>query len=282
MADKRMFAKTIISSDAFLDMSAEARALYYHLSMFADDDGFVNSPRSLMRSASATENDLNILINNKFIIYFKEEGIAVIKHWNISNTIRNDVYKETKYKALKDKLILDDNGSYTLKSCNETVTEPLQDRNEDVTDPLQNRSLDQISIDQDRSDQDKEEPENDSPKSTKKIGLLEREPKNDLERVNKTWLENYITIFGNQPINPRWDLSSPLVSKALKQAGIEKVLGALEAARNDKFCLDSGYILKVIMSGNVLSRLINVRTGGTGPPSSQISVDKKSLKGLEE
>jgi hypothetical protein len=275
MADKRMFAKTIISSDAFLDMPATARAFYYHLSMFADDDGFVNSPRSLMRSASATEDDLNILINNKFIIYFKEEGIAVVKHWNISNNIRNDVYKETKYKDLRDKLILDDNGSYTLKSCNEPVTDTLQTRNEPVTEPLQNRSLDQISIDQDKSDQEREEPK------SKKIGLLDREPKNDLERVNKTWLESYIAIFGNEPISPRWDLSSPLVSRALKQVGLEKVLNALDAAKTDKFCLESGYILKIIMSGNVLSRLINAKQFGTGPPYTPVPSDKKSLGGLE-
>jgi hypothetical protein len=114
-----------------------------------------------------------------------------------------------------------------------------------------------------------------------KIGLLDREPKNDLERVNKKWLENYIAIFGGPPINPRWDLSSPLVSKALKQAGLDKVLQSLETARHDKFCLESGYILKIIMSGNVLSRLINARPAGTGPPKSQLPPDRKSLGGLE-
>jgi hypothetical protein len=112
----------------------------------------------------------------------------------------------------------------------------------------------------------------------KNIALLDREPKNDLERVNKKWLENYIAIFGNQPINPSWNISTPLISKALKQVGLEKVLQALETARKDKFCLESGYILKIIMSGNVLSRLINTKPAGTGPPSSL--KDKKSLKGL--
>jgi hypothetical protein len=110
---------------------------------------------------------------------------------------------------------------------------------------------------------------------------LDREPKNDLERVNKKWLENYLAVFGNEPINPRWDLSSPLVKKALKQAGLEKVLGALETACQDKFCLESGYILKIIMSGNVLSRLINARPIGTGPPNASFPSNKKSLGGLE-
>jgi hypothetical protein len=117
------------------------------------------------------------------------------------------------------------------------------------------------------------------PEKSKEIGLLDREPKNDIEWVNKKWLENYATIFGNQPINPRWDLSSPLIKRAIKQAGMDKVLQALETARHDKFCLESGYILKIIMSGNVLSRLINAKPAGTGPPPGL--KEKKSLGGLE-
>jgi hypothetical protein len=107
---------------------------------------------------------------------------------------------------------------------------------------------------------------------------LDREPKNDLESVNKKWLENYIAIFGNEPINPRWDVSSSLVSKVLKQAGLEKTLNALDTAMDDKFCLDAGYLLKVIMSGNVISRLINAKQG-QGPPQSL--KDKKSLGGID-
>ena len=91
----------------------------------------------------------------------------------------------------------------------------------------------------------------------KRIALLDREPKNDMERINKKWLENYIAIHKNQPINPAWNITTPLVSKAIKQAGIEKVLQALDTAMQDEFCLKAGYMLKVIMSGNVISRLIN-------------------------
>jgi len=112
----------------------------------------------------------------------------------------------------------------------------------------------------------------------KPIALLSREPKNDLERVNKKWLENYISIHGSQPINPNWNITSPLVSKAIKQAGIEKILQALDNAMNDKFCLDSGYMLKIIMSGNVISRLVN-KTHGVGPPKGL--AEKESLEGLK-
>jgi hypothetical protein len=115
----------------------------------------------------------------------------------------------------------------------------------------------------------------------KRFGILDREPKNDLERVNKKWLENYIAIFGSPPIKPSWKISSHLISRALKQVGPEKVLNALDAAKTDKFCLETGYILKTIMSGNVLSRLINARPAGTGPPNAPLSQHKKSLGGLE-
>ena len=100
---------------------------------------------------------------------------------------------------------------------------------------------------------------NDPPKKPlkKSFDLLDREPKNDIERVNKKWLVNYRDIHNSLPINPAWHVSAPLIRKAIDQAGEEKVLKALDSAMQDEFCLKSGYILKVIMSANVISRLIN-------------------------
>ena len=129
MAERRMFAKTIIDSDAFLDMPVTARLLYYDLSMRADDDGFVNSPKKIMRMIGASQDDLSILAMRKFIIPF-ENGIVVIKHWKIHNYIRKDMYHETKYKEEKEQLSLDENNAYTL-----TKTIPLQPCNELVTSP---------------------------------------------------------------------------------------------------------------------------------------------------
>lgn len=113
MAERRMFAKTIIDSDAFLDMSISARLLYYDLAMRADDDGFVNSPKKIMRIVGASLDDLRALIERKFIIPF-DNGVVVIKHWRIHNYIRKDTYSETKYKEQKEALELDENGSYRL------------------------------------------------------------------------------------------------------------------------------------------------------------------------
>lgn len=111
MAEKRMFAKTIIDSDAFLDMSLSTQALYFHLSMRADDDGFVNNPRKIQRMIGAGDDELKMLIAKKFIIPF-ESGVCVIKHWRIHNYIQNDRYKETVYKEEKAHLILKENKAY--------------------------------------------------------------------------------------------------------------------------------------------------------------------------
>lgn len=112
MAERRMFAKTIVTSDAFLDMPASTRCLYFLLGMVADDDGFVNNPKSIMRQAGATTDDMNLLIAKRFILTF-QSGVVVIKHWCIHNTIQKDRYKETKYLEEKSTLMLDGNKAYT-------------------------------------------------------------------------------------------------------------------------------------------------------------------------
>ena len=112
MAERRMFAKTIVLSDAFLDMPMSARCLYFTLSMMADDDGFINNPRSIMRVCGASDDDAKILIAKKFIITF-QSGVIVIKHWRINNYLRSDRYSETKYLDEKSELKIQPNGSYT-------------------------------------------------------------------------------------------------------------------------------------------------------------------------
>lgn len=112
MAERRMFAKTIVTSDAFLDMPLSARCLYFTLGMFADDDGFVNNPKSIMRQVGACTDDLNLLLLKRFILAF-DSGVIVIKHWRIHNYIQKDRYKETKYIDEKATLMLDEKGAYT-------------------------------------------------------------------------------------------------------------------------------------------------------------------------
>jgi len=107
-----MFAKTIVLSDAFLDMPLGARCLYMTMGMVADDDGFVNSPKAIIRQTGATEDDLKILIAKRFVIPF-ESGVIVIKHWRINNYLQKDRVQPTKYQEELGQLLVEKNGAYT-------------------------------------------------------------------------------------------------------------------------------------------------------------------------
>ena len=115
MAERRMFAKTIIDSDSFIEMPPTSQCLYFHLAMRADDDGFINNPKKILRMIGAKEDDLKLLIIKKFIIPF-DSGIVVIKHWKIHNYIRNDRYKPTIYTKEKELLEVKENNGYDIKN----------------------------------------------------------------------------------------------------------------------------------------------------------------------
>ena len=112
MAERRMFAKTIIDSDAFLDMPMSTQCLYFHLAMRADDEGFLNNPKKIQRMVGASEDDLKILLSKRFILAF-ESGVIVIKHWKIHNYIRGDRIVKTAYKEERALLDVKENGAYT-------------------------------------------------------------------------------------------------------------------------------------------------------------------------
>lgn len=154
MAEKRMFAKTIIDSDLFLDMPLSTQALYFHLSMRADDDGFVNNPKKIMRMIGASEDDIKILISKQFVLSF-ESGVIVIRHWKLHNCIQKDRYKPTL--CVDEKLLIGENTSkeYLYTGCiqdgNKTETECIQSV---YTDKIR---LDKIRIDKNRLDKGSEE-----------------------------------------------------------------------------------------------------------------------------
>ena len=126
MAERRMFAKTIIDSDAFLDMPLSAQALYFHLSMRADDDGFINNPKKIQRMIGASDDDCKLLLMKRFLIAF-ESGVVVIKHWKIHNYIQKDRYKPTIYQEEKQQLAEKDNKAYTESEQNVYIMD-TQDR----------------------------------------------------------------------------------------------------------------------------------------------------------
>ena len=146
MAEKRMFSKSIVLSDQFLDMPASARDLYYAMSMSADDDGFVNSPKSIMRQCSAGETDYNLLLKNEYIIGF-ETGVAVIKHWKINNYLRVDRYKPTIYQDDFIKLTEESNGEYRLLTEEELKKKEIDELKElDADFPFGIPSIDKSRV----------------------------------------------------------------------------------------------------------------------------------------
>ena len=142
MANKRMFCLDIVNSDAFLDMPLSAQALYFHLGMRADDDGFIGNPKSIQRLAGASQDDLMLLITKRFLIAF-DNGVVVIKHWRMNNYIQKDRKKDTVYIELLNNLEVKENGSYTEKEKMDTVC--IQD----VSEMDSQNSIDKISIDKD-------------------------------------------------------------------------------------------------------------------------------------
>ena len=144
MAEKRMFTKKITDSDAFLNMPLSAQALYFHLNMAADDEGFVNNPQKIQRVIGAATDDLKLLIAKNFIITF-ESGIIVIKHWRMHNYIAKDRFHETDYTEERSMLEVKKNGAYTA-SVYKPYTECIQ------VDDRDKNSIDKKSIDKDSED----------------------------------------------------------------------------------------------------------------------------------
>ena len=112
MAERRMFTKKVTDDDNFMALSASAQALYLHLSMSADDDGFCNQVSISMFKAHASVQDLQALLEKRYIYQF-ENGVIVIKHWRMANALRKDRYTPTAFQEELAQLQLKDNGSYT-------------------------------------------------------------------------------------------------------------------------------------------------------------------------
>lgn len=142
MAQKRMFNNSVVGSDGFLEMPDSSQNLYFHLSMQADDDGFVDNWKSIMRMTGKKEDDLKVLIAKSFVIPF-DTGILVIRHWRLNNYIQKDRYKETIHKDEKSMLSLDENNVYSM------YTECIH-------------SIDKNSIDKISKDKKKEQVESES------------------------------------------------------------------------------------------------------------------------
>jgi hypothetical protein len=151
MAERRMFSKKVTDDDAFMLLSSAAQALYLHLSMNADDDGFCNQVSICMFRAHASVKDLESLLTERYIYQF-ENGVIVIKHWRMANALRKDRYNPTIFKKEMAQLDLDDTGEYNLKSENSSW---LPDGCQVVAKRLPQVRLGKDRIGQDRIGQDR-------------------------------------------------------------------------------------------------------------------------------
>ena len=138
MATRRMFNKLITNSDDFLEMPVSSQCLYFHLSMNADDDGFVNNWKSIMKLTGTKEDDLKVLIAKQYILPF-DSGVIVIKHWRLNNYLRNDRYTETKFKKEAQQIYLDESMVYQMDTSGIHRLDKIR--------------LDKISIDKNRLDE---------------------------------------------------------------------------------------------------------------------------------
>lgn len=155
MAQKRMFDKVVTTSDDFLELSAEAQCLYFHMGMLADDDGLAKNYRSYMKLIGATNEDLQSLIDKSFIYKFDSDVIA-IKHWKINNTVRNDRYRPTIFQNEFSRLDIADNNEYIILDTN-----GIPDGNQmDTKNSIDKNSKDKISKEKNSLEKKREEKNN--------------------------------------------------------------------------------------------------------------------------
>lgn len=151
MADKRMFSRKLISSDAFRDMPLSAQGLFFQLCMEADDDGIVDNPNTIARACQATKEDMQILKDKRYVLTFENSNVIVIKHWKMHNTIPKDRYHPSTYREELSTLTVKDNGAYTEKNrsvtdCIQNVTEPNTRLDKNRLDKNSNKISDNVAI----------------------------------------------------------------------------------------------------------------------------------------
>ena len=220
MARKRMFSLLVVDTDEFLDMPSSTQSLYYHLGMRADDDGFVSSPKKIVKLVNCSNDDLKLLIAKGFIIPF-DSGIIAIRHWKLNNDLKKDRYTPTIYLNEKSTLRVNKNKVYSIDG-NNLETKWIQNGNKLDT---------QYSIDKNSKDKNSKEyivqkqEENQEEKQVKK----EKKPK----ETHNSIIENY-TINDDLRealkgfVEMRKEIKKPITTKGLKIA-----LGKL-----DKWALD--------------------------------------------
>lgn len=234
-----MFTMKIVDTDAFLDMPLSTQCLYFHLNMRADDDGFIGNPKRIEKIIGANDDDLKLLIAKRFVILF-DDGVIVIKHWRMHNTLSRDRYIETSYTDEKKKLLLKDNGSYSLTNGNSIDDTKLIERSNRQThkrrkiDERKKHSDKDIGLDKDLEldldtelDKDKEKDINDLIVSKDTIRQT------DVQRIIDEW--NTLEEFGINPVKRMTSKREQAVKARIRQNHMDDILEAIENIRHSSF-----------------------------------------------
>lgn len=229
----------IVDTDAFLDMPLSTQCLYFHLNMRADDDGFIGNPKRIEKIIGANDDDLKLLIAKRFVILF-DDGVIVIKHWRMHNTLSRDRYIETSYTDEKKKLLLKDNGSYSLTNGNSIDDTKLIERSNRQTqkrrkiDERKTHSDKDIGLDKDLEldldtelDKDKEKDINDLIVSKDTIRQA------DVQRIIDEW--NTLEEFGINPVKRMTSKREQAVKARIRQNHMDDILEAIENIRHSSF-----------------------------------------------
>jgi hypothetical protein len=254
VARKRMFRLDVIDTDAFIDMPLSAQALYFHLCMRADDDGFIGNPKRIARLISASDDDLKILIAKRFIITF-EDGIIVIKHWRMHNTIQKDRYVHTVFEDEYKMLTVKDNKAYSLGNSSQKTTPQIEENADEIHDDsemfpkcFQNVSADididigigkGLGIDKgiDKGlDVDKDIKNNSEKDKSFSLSFSGRENQSIYDEIIQHWNTLPDTVTKVNRISQKGTRKS-LLDARLKEYGIENIHKAIENIANSEFLL---------------------------------------------
>lgn len=232
LANKRMFTMKIVDSDAFLDMPLSTQCLYFHLNMRADDDGFIGNPKRIMKITGASEDDLRLLIAKRFVLTF-EDGVIVIKHWRMHNTLSRDRYAETSYTDEKKMLLLKDNGSYSLTGGNPIDDTRLIERSGRQTQQRRNKDATKTLSDIDKGldiELDK-----DIDKDNNLIVSKDTIRQTDVRRVIEEW--NKLQDVGIAPIRDIKPASKrcQMLKGRIREYGMDDLLKAMDNIRYSDF-----------------------------------------------
>lgn len=232
LAQKRMFTMKIVDSDAFLEMPLSTQCLYFHLNMRADDDGFIGNTKRIMKIIGASEDDLRLLIAKRFVLTF-EDGVIVIKHWRMHNTLSRDRYAETSYTDEKKMLLLKDNGSYSLTGGNPIDDTRLIERSGRQTQQRRNKDATKTLSDIDKGldiELDK-----DIDKDNNLIVSKDTIRQTDVRRVIEEW--NKLQDVGIAPIRDIKPASKrcQMLKGRIREYGMDDLLKAMDNIRHSDF-----------------------------------------------